>query len=110
MLLHCGHFDKNEFRVKCYVNAAQKWNHVKGNICACEYVRIDDVVFELQSKLSCAKETKHVLVRLSSEANNKKLHIFRCRFVNDTNDKILQHKVNKQYNIKFVHNEKRAHL
>ena len=49
------------------------------------------MVFELQLKVPCAKETKYIFMRLSTKANNKTFKKFRRRFISDTSvKKILQ--------------------
>ena len=42
------------------------------------------MVFELQLKVPCAKETKYIFIRLSTKANNKNFKKFRRRFISDT--------------------------
>ena len=80
-LIHCDHIDGNKisFRViKCYVDTTPKWSHPKENIFKCEYfinkkARFVIVTFELQPKVSCAKETVHMVI--SIEAMNNKLYV-----------------------------------
>ena len=93
------HFDRNKisFRViKCYVSAATKWNHMKENICTCEYR--GNVIFEYSNcchgirtaikSAFCAKETKYIFIILVTEANSAWLYIFSWKLINDTYKKL----------------------